>query len=146
MVRQAPPAADVMRDVADFVGDYPLVAHNASFDSRFAAVFGVKSMARAFRQGVDLHSLAGGGIDINDPERDAKIAAVEDQSRKSGKAANFSLLFGMSIPTFHARLRGAVSEALTEEDAAHVYRAWYKAWPEVAGMQDALFSEARRNG
>jgi DNA polymerase-3 subunit epsilon len=35
MVRQAPPAADVMRDVADFVGDYPLVAHNASFDSRF---------------------------------------------------------------------------------------------------------------
>lgn len=35
MVRQAPPAADVMREVADFVGDYPLVAHNASFDSRF---------------------------------------------------------------------------------------------------------------
>lgn len=35
MVRNAPPAADVMRDVADFVGDHPLVAHNASFDSRF---------------------------------------------------------------------------------------------------------------
>jgi DNA polymerase-3 subunit epsilon len=35
MVRQAPSAADVMRDVSDFVGDYPLVAHNASFDSRF---------------------------------------------------------------------------------------------------------------
>ena len=35
MVRMAPPAADVMRDVSDFVGDYPLVAHNASFDSRF---------------------------------------------------------------------------------------------------------------
>ncbi|MDD4881124.1 MAG: 3'-5' exonuclease [Gallionellaceae bacterium] len=35
MVRKAPPAADVMRDVSDFVGDYPLVAHNASFDSRF---------------------------------------------------------------------------------------------------------------
>lgn len=35
MVRMAPPAADVMRAVADFVGDYPLVAHNASFDSRF---------------------------------------------------------------------------------------------------------------
>ena len=35
MVRKAPPAADVMRDVSDFVGDYPLVAHNASFDNRF---------------------------------------------------------------------------------------------------------------
>jgi DNA polymerase-3 subunit epsilon len=35
MVRQAPPAAKVMREVADFVGDHPLVAHNASFDKRF---------------------------------------------------------------------------------------------------------------
>lgn len=35
MVRQAPPAAEVMRDVADFVGDTPLVAHNAAFDRRF---------------------------------------------------------------------------------------------------------------
>lgn len=35
MVRQAPAAADVMREVADFVGDHPLVAHNAAFDRRF---------------------------------------------------------------------------------------------------------------
>ncbi len=35
MVRRAPPAADVMREVADFVGSYPLVAHNASFDRKF---------------------------------------------------------------------------------------------------------------
>lgn len=35
MIRKAPPAADVMRAVSDFVGDYPLVAHNASFDSKF---------------------------------------------------------------------------------------------------------------
>lgn len=35
MVRQARPSGDVMREVYDFVGDYPLVAHNASFDSRF---------------------------------------------------------------------------------------------------------------
>ena len=35
MIRQAPPAAEVMRAVSDFVGDHPLVAHNASFDSRF---------------------------------------------------------------------------------------------------------------
>jgi DNA polymerase-3 subunit epsilon len=35
MVRTAPPAADVMHEVADFVGDYPLVAHNAAFDRRF---------------------------------------------------------------------------------------------------------------
>jgi DNA polymerase-3 subunit epsilon len=35
MVRVAPPVADVMREVSDFVGDHPLVAHNAGFDSRF---------------------------------------------------------------------------------------------------------------
>lgn len=35
MIRTAPAAAIVMREVADFVGDYPLVAHNASFDSKF---------------------------------------------------------------------------------------------------------------
>jgi len=34
-VRKAPPAAEVMRAVADFVGDHPLVAHNAGFDSKF---------------------------------------------------------------------------------------------------------------
>lgn len=35
MVRKAPTAAEVMREVADFVGDFPLVAHNASFDCKF---------------------------------------------------------------------------------------------------------------
>jgi len=35
MVRAAPPASIVMREVADFVGDTPLVAHNATFDRRF---------------------------------------------------------------------------------------------------------------
>lgn len=35
MIRVAPPAEKVMQEVADFVGDYPLVAHNASFDCKF---------------------------------------------------------------------------------------------------------------
>jgi DNA polymerase-3 subunit epsilon len=35
MVRAAPPAATVMREVAEFVGRRPMVAHNASFDRRF---------------------------------------------------------------------------------------------------------------
>jgi len=35
MIGKAPPAADVMREVSDFVGDFPLVAHNASFDRKF---------------------------------------------------------------------------------------------------------------
>ncbi|MBK7847636.1 MAG: 3'-5' exonuclease [Zoogloea sp.] len=35
MVRAAPSAARVMREVFEFVGDLPLVAHNASFDSKF---------------------------------------------------------------------------------------------------------------
>lgn len=35
MIRRAPPVAEVMRQVADFIGDTPLVAHNASFDRKF---------------------------------------------------------------------------------------------------------------
>jgi DNA polymerase III subunit epsilon len=35
MIRKAPPAADVMKALAMFIGDLPLVAHNASFDSKF---------------------------------------------------------------------------------------------------------------
>jgi DNA polymerase-3 subunit epsilon len=35
MLRGAPPCAEVMDEFADFMGDYDLVAHNASFDRRF---------------------------------------------------------------------------------------------------------------
>lgn len=35
MIRSAPAAAAVMREVSDFVGNIPLVAHNASFDCKF---------------------------------------------------------------------------------------------------------------
>jgi len=35
MVEAAVPCEEVMEQFADFVGDYPLVAHNASFDTRF---------------------------------------------------------------------------------------------------------------
>lgn len=35
MIHAAPPAADVMSEAARFVGDMPMVAHNASFDQRF---------------------------------------------------------------------------------------------------------------
>jgi len=35
MVNAAPDAAGVMADAARFVGDAPMVAHNASFDSKF---------------------------------------------------------------------------------------------------------------
>jgi len=37
MVAGAPPVATVMREAARFVGDHPLVAHNAAFDQRFWA-------------------------------------------------------------------------------------------------------------
>lgn len=35
MLSKAPPAAEVMHTLAEFVGNVPLVAHNASFDSKF---------------------------------------------------------------------------------------------------------------
>jgi DNA polymerase-3 subunit epsilon len=37
MIADAPPACEVMAQAARFVGDAPLVAHNASFDRRFWA-------------------------------------------------------------------------------------------------------------
>jgi DNA polymerase-3 subunit epsilon len=35
MIRKAPPASEVMLELAAFVGDTPFLAHNASFDSKF---------------------------------------------------------------------------------------------------------------
>jgi len=35
MIRCAPPAVEVMRQAAEFIGDYPLIAHNAAFDRKF---------------------------------------------------------------------------------------------------------------
>lgn len=35
MIASAPAASTVMREVSDFVEDFPLVAHNAAFDRRF---------------------------------------------------------------------------------------------------------------
>jgi DNA polymerase-3 subunit epsilon len=35
MVAAAPPCEEVMEQFAEFIGDHPLVAHNASFDRRF---------------------------------------------------------------------------------------------------------------
>jgi len=35
MIQQAPGAAEVMRQLAEFVGEIPLVAHNAAFDRKF---------------------------------------------------------------------------------------------------------------
>ena len=45
MVRAAPPVERVMREVAEFVGGRPLLAHNAGFDRKFW----VAEMARAGR-------------------------------------------------------------------------------------------------
>lgn len=35
MIRKAPPVTKVMRELAEFIGKVPLVAHNASFDRKF---------------------------------------------------------------------------------------------------------------
>ena len=35
MIRKAPPVNDVMTELAEFIGESPLVAHNASFDRKF---------------------------------------------------------------------------------------------------------------
>lgn len=35
MVDEAPPVARVMREMAEFIGDAPIVAHSATFDQRF---------------------------------------------------------------------------------------------------------------
>jgi DNA polymerase-3 subunit epsilon len=47
MIRNAPPASEVMQEVSEFVGDMPIVAHNASFDSKFWDA----ELARAQRPG-----------------------------------------------------------------------------------------------
>jgi len=50
MVAAAPPCAEVMEQFAAFIGEHPLVAHNASFDRRFLdAELGFIGKARTSR-------------------------------------------------------------------------------------------------
>lgn len=56
MVRAAPPAAQVMAEARRFVGDAPLVAHNAAFDRRFWQT----EMARLEAAGGGGHDAGGG--------------------------------------------------------------------------------------
>ena len=47
MIRQAPEASRVMGELAEFIGDTPLVAHNAAFDKKFLqAEFGRINISR----------------------------------------------------------------------------------------------------
>ncbi len=59
MVRQAPPAQQVMAEVADFVGEIPLVAHNAAFDAKFWVCLRRPSVlfTHAISQGVSIMRL-----------------------------------------------------------------------------------------
>lgn len=51
MLKTAPSITDVMRQLKIFIADYPLVAHNASFDSRFLdAEFSRKNQNRKVDQ------------------------------------------------------------------------------------------------
>ena len=45
MLQDAPAADTVMREAAAFVGDAPMVAHNASFDSKFWAAYHIARLA-----------------------------------------------------------------------------------------------------
>lgn len=49
MVAQAPPVRAVMADLADFLGDHQLAAHNANFDRGFLTA-GLKPLRRSPRQ------------------------------------------------------------------------------------------------
>ena len=121
---------------------------------RVAGALGCTTMAAPLIGGVDLHRLAGAGIQADPgslrmrplPESiQQALAAVSKPDRARGKTANFSLLYRMGVNTFHARLRAKDPDA-TLAQAQQTYDNWYSTFSDARALQDALHEEARRNG
>lgn len=121
----------------------------------------------AFHYGADVHLVTAialqsyaGALDLGgeDPlayvlNRDqGRLKQEHADARQRAKAANFGLLFGMSLDSFYAYGIGSCGLEWTREEAAAARAAWFATYPEIALWQawtrhaDALPRRRRPRG
>ena len=95
---------------------------------------GDKNMLSAFRNGADIHAHTAAKI-YGKP-----IEQISNEERQVGKSANFGLQYGMGAEGFqhYAKSYGI---QLSQEEAAHIRRAWFESYPQVAAHHSHVKSQ-----
>ena len=99
-----------------------------------AHVSGDEAMIRAFRQGADIHAATAAQVFRIPPEE------VTQEMRRSAKAVNFGLMYGMSAFSLSHDIGVSVAEARAYIDA------YFAAFPGVARYMERVVSDARERG
>ncbi len=105
-----------------------------------AEVSGDEAMLRAYARCEDLHSLTAAKV-ANVP-----ISGVTKEQRQRAKAVNFGFLFGQRTRGFRTSAAQKFDVYFTEEEAAEMRDAFFRAYPGVAEWQRAALREAKRSG
>lgn len=97
-------------------------------------------MIAAFQRGDDLHRMLAAEITGLPPEQ------ITTAQRKSAKAGNFGLLYGMAAGGFRSYAEAAYDVALTMDEAQSTVDAFYGLWEGVAEWHRRAIAKARREG
>ena len=116
-----------------------VVADVSQFHLRIAAeVSGDEALLRAYARGDDLHALMAAKI-ANVP-----IDKVKKEQRHSAKAVNFGFLFGQGARGFRTSAAQKFGVHFTEDEAAEMRDAFFRAYPGVAEWQDDTIDRAKQ--
>ena len=115
---------------------YKLVAADYSqIELRIMAhLSGDKGLTEAFRQGLDVHRATAAEV------FDCPLDNVSDDQRRSAKAINFGLIYGMSAFGLAKQLR------IQRNDAQRYIDTYFERYPGVARYMDDIRAQAREQG
>lgn len=97
-------------------------------------------MMKAFRDGLDLHSMLAANI------TGKPIGEVTPEERQKGKSANFGLLFDMGPGGFQIYAENAYGVVMTYAEAEQVHQAFFNTWTGLREWQNSLRKRARQTG
>lgn len=108
------------------------------------------TMKKAYREGMDLHALTGGGV-ANVSYEDMLVLAKEDPKRHKkirdgGKPANFGLLYGMSWGGFQIYAKDQYGVHLTDKEARDTRFNFFETYGRLPDWHEETKEFARRNG
>lgn len=105
-----------------------------------AHVSACRPMISAFQEGRDLHRMLAGVITGKIP------ADIDADERQQGKAGNFGLLFGMSVPGLIEYADNVYGVVFDEPEAARVHEAFFTTWDGIRAWHQKSVSRAQRYG
>lgn len=92
------------------------------------------TMAEAFRNGTDIHTVTASKVFVVDPEN------VTSDMRRTAKMVNFGIIYGISAFGLSQRL------AIPRTDAANIIDAYFREYPAIRDFMDRTVNEARECG